>query len=277
MDVDGYCRDKVAAEGTTLYYSLMFTAAPERHWLTAVRALGEELREVTDHCSDVNVGRSKLGWWHEECRRAIEGQPRHPVTTALVARGSLESALLTRLLEGTLKRLEAGGAPGRRELEAMTATAYAPLGALAASGCAGTDPNTRRFAENIYAANAQAWIARNPRAHGWRSFSYLPADALARSGISREHMHSPTTGDALASVVKDQVSYAREALRQSLASTPDAGAGFVLSAVTEARIELAILDRIAARRYRVLERPIMITPIRKLWIAWRAARKIGVA
>ncbi|HSS63004.1 MAG TPA: squalene/phytoene synthase family protein, partial [Gammaproteobacteria bacterium] len=84
MDVDAYCRDRVAAEGSVLYYSFLFVPDPARRALTALRALGEELREVTDACSDLNVGRSKLAWWSEEIAWTSQGKSRHPVTQAMV-------------------------------------------------------------------------------------------------------------------------------------------------------------------------------------------------
>lgn len=273
MDADRYCRDKVAAEGSTLYYCLLFADEPSRGWITAARALGEELREVADQCSDLNVGRSKLAWWHEECARALDGAPRHPVTAALNASGKLEKHRLMALLEGALKRLQAGGSATRADMNDVTA-AGPPLGALVASGCADSGAPVIEFAEKLYAALAQAWIARMPRLHGWRSFTYLPADELARAGVTREQLYGDATGDALAGVVESQVNHARGMMERALADAPAAPAGFLLPALAEARVELAILDVIRRRDHRVLERPPMITPLRKLWIAWRTARRV---
>lgn len=274
MDADGYCRDKVAAEGTTLYYCLLFCDPQSRGWITAARALGEELREVADRCSDPNVGKSKLAWWHEECHRALEGQPRHPVTTALSRRGPVEGRRLTALLESALRRLEAGGAATRSELDEVIAGGPA-LGALVASGFAEADTQAIEFAETLYGAVAQAWIARLPRRHGWRSFSYLPADELARAGVTGEHLDAGVTSDELASVVELQVNHARERIERVLADDPAGPAGFLRPALAEARAELAILDVIRRRDHRVLERPPMITPLRKLWIAWRTSRRVS--
>jgi len=274
MDADRYCRDKVAAEGSTLYYCLLFADEPSRGWITAARALGEELREVADQCSDLNVGRSKLAWWHEECTRALEGEPRHPVTAALTGKGSVEKHRLMALLDGALKRLQAGGSATRAGINDDVAAAP-PLGALVASGFADTGPPVIEFAEKLYAALGQAWIARLPRLHGWRSFTYLPADELARAGVSREHLYGDATSDALAGVIESQVNHARGIIERALTEAPGAPAGFLLPALAEARMELANLNLIRRRDHRVLERPPMITPLRKLWIAWRTARRVG--
>jgi 15-cis-phytoene synthase len=40
-----------------------------------------------------------------------------------------------------------------------------------------------------------------------------------------------------------------------------------------AALALALLDEIERDGYKVLHQQIALTPIRKLWVAWRAARK----
>lgn len=271
-EADRYCRDKVAPEGSTLYYCLMFSSGRTRDWITAVRALGEELREVADQCTDLNVGRSKLAWWHEECTRLLAGEPRHPVSGALRQHGKVEKKQLMALLDGALQRIESGGAETRENMTGLVEKATAPLGALAASGCDGSGADETAFAEKLYPALDQARIARSPRLHGWRSFTYLPSDELARAGVLKDHLESRVTSEALAGVVRSQVSHAVDQIEHALADAPGAPSEFSFSAISEARIELANLGLIRRRHFRVLERPVMITPVRKLWIAWRTAR-----
>ncbi len=275
MDADEYCRNKVAAEGTTLYYSLLFVTADTRRAITALRALGEELRELSDQCSDVNVGRSRLAWWHEELARLLDGAPRHPVTSALgrvLRSGGPYDAHLRALLDGATQRLQAGGYASRSQMEGILALAEGALGALIAALCTQGSEQDVAFGQNLLTALGHAWIARTPKRHGWRSFTYLPGDELARGGVTREDLHARQTGSALKTVVKTQLEHARSRIRDALSALPESRRDAHLSAITEARIELAILGAVERSGYRVLERPAMISPIRKLWIAWRTAR-----
>jgi phytoene synthase len=275
MDADEYCRNKVAAEGTTLYYSLLFVTADTRRAITALRALGEELRELSDRCSDVNVGRSRLAWWHEELARLLDGAPRHPATSALgrvLQPGGPGDAHLHALLDGAARRLQAGGYASRSQMEEILALAEGALGALTAVLCTQGSEQDVAFGRNLFTALGHAWIARTPKRHGWRSFTYLPGDELARGGVTREDLAARQTGSALKAVVKTQLEHARSRIRDALSRLPESRRGEHLATVTEARMELAILDAVERSGYRVLERPAMISPLRKLWIAWRTAR-----
>ncbi len=279
MDVDAYCRDKVAAEGSVLYYSLLFVPDAMRRALTALRALGEELREVTDACSDLNVGRAKLAWWSEEIAWTSKGRPRHPVTQAMA--GSMESGGINEahyhaLLDGVKKRLEAGGFESRKEMDAVLGASEGALGAMIADVCAGGEDEHAEFQRKLHLALAHAWIARNPRRHGWRSFSYLPADELARHGVTREDVMSEKTSEALRAVVKLQLNYALQRIDEATESLPADRPEAHLPFLAEAKMERATLKTLARSGGRVLEKPPMITPIRKLWIAWRTAKAVRV-
>lgn len=279
MDADAYCRDRVAAEGSVLYYGLLFVPDSARRALTALRALGEELREVTDACSDLNVGKAKLAWWSEEIAWASKGKPRHPVTQAVatsVESGGIDEAHYHDLLDGVAKRLEAGGFSSRGEMDAVLAASEGAIGALIADVCAGGEDDHAAFQRKLHLALAHARIARNPRRHGWRSFTYLPADELATHGVTREDVFSDKTSEALRAVVSLQVGHAVAHIDAATAALPGKRPEVHLPFLAEAKMERATLNTLVRSGGRVLEKPPMITPVRKLWIAWRTAREMGV-
>ena len=279
MDIDAYCRDKVAAEGSVLYYSFLFVPDSIRRPLTALRALGEELREVTDACSDLNVGRAKLAWWSEEIAWTAGGKPRHPVTQAIVASvesGGIDEAHYHALLDGAGQRLEAGGFSSRGEMNSVLNASEGALGALVAGVCAGGEADHLAFQQKLHLALAHAWIARNPRRHGWRSFTYLPGDELARHGVTREDFFSDNTSESLRAVVKLQLDHAVNQIDEAIAALPLNRGEAHLPFLAEAKMERAALKALSRSGGRVLEKPPMITPIRKLWIAWRTAKRMGV-
>lgn len=234
---------------------------------------------LSDRCSDLNVGRSKLAWWHEELARLLDGAPRHPVTIALgrvLQSGGPGDTHLRALLDGATQRLEAGGYASRSEMEGILALTEGALGALTAELCTQGFEQDVAFGRSLATALGHARIARTPRRHGWRSFTYLPSDELARGGVTREDLAAQQTSSALKTVVKTQLEHARARIRDALSALPESRQREHLSAITETRIELAILGVVERSGYRVLERPAMISPIRKLWIAWRTARTLGL-
>ncbi len=278
MDADAYCRDKVASEGSVLYYSFLYVPDTARRALTALRALGEVLHEVTDACSDLNVGRSKLAWWSEEIAWASKGKARHPVTQAIagsVRSGEIEEAHYHDLLGGVARRLEAGGFRSREEMNAVLGASEGALGMLVADLLADGEEKHAAFQRKLHLALTHASIARNPRRHGWRSFTYLPEDELARHGVTREDIQSDKTSEALRQVIRRQADYAVEQIDAAMAALPKERAEIHLPFLAEARMERAALKVLARSGGRVLEKPPMITPLRKLWIAWRTAKTVG--
>lgn len=72
----------------------VFDNKPLHRSRQCLEALGHEFRQVALTASDPAVTVAKLGWWREEWRALAAGQPRHPLTQALVAaeHGDIDAA-----------------------------------------------------------------------------------------------------------------------------------------------------------------------------------------
>ncbi len=99
------------AEGSAAYYTLLFTPTVKREAVTALFALHREFDEITTRRGEPGVAQVKLQWWDDEIRRLAAGEPRHPVTQALVDQASvpgsrellLEMVACTSALGGALQ------------------------------------------------------------------------------------------------------------------------------------------------------------------------------
>jgi phytoene synthase len=70
-----------------------------------------------------------------------------------------------------------------------------------------------------------------------------------------------------------QTGGAREAVQAALAAIPAGERRHQRMLRALAALELALLDEVEHEQFQVLHQHIALTPIRKLWIAWRAARR----
>jgi phytoene synthase len=70
-----------------------------------------------------------------------------------------------------------------------------------------------------------------------------------------------------------QTARARAALTKALAGIPAGERRRQPSLRAQAAIGLASLDEIEADEFQILHQRITLTPLRKLWLAWRAARR----
>jgi phytoene synthase len=70
-----------------------------------------------------------------------------------------------------------------------------------------------------------------------------------------------------------QVARARRWYRQALDALPAVDRRAQRPGLIMAAIYQALLDEIERDRYEVLDRRVALTPLRKLWIAWKTARR----
>ncbi len=84
MEIEAdYCRNNAAPAGSNLHYALLFEPEELKNQLLSVFALHYEISACLTASADPDVTRMKLEWWSEELLRLSETKPRHPITLAL--------------------------------------------------------------------------------------------------------------------------------------------------------------------------------------------------
>ena len=270
MDPDRYCVDQAAPPGSSLHYATLFAGARERAVLVAIHALRHVLLTIVDSIADPNVRAHKLNWWSDEIMEARDGQARHPVAVAI-----------TRHCGKLLWR--------RPEVLAMLS---AIAGASTANGFA-SGAARDRFCEDVGGGTAQLCaiaVACEPgeitqddlRALGSALEGAMLAGApIARSGLQR--ILDPTrdvrerngNDDSVggAQRIADERTRARNALADAAIDMPRGAGPVMLVYRTLADIQLAVLANALRKPALAAPQAASIAPIRKLWIAWRTARR----
>ncbi|MGA7780471.1 MAG: squalene/phytoene synthase family protein, partial [Paraburkholderia sp.] len=102
---------------------------------------------------------------------------------------------------------------------------------------------------------------------------YLPIDEMQRFNVTAADVINRKYSDAFTELMRFQTKRARDALSTALAGIPPAERRTQRTLRALGALALALLDEIERDGYHVLHQRIALTPIRKLWIAWRAARQ----
>jgi 15-cis-phytoene synthase len=102
---------------------------------------------------------------------------------------------------------------------------------------------------------------------------YIPIDEMQRYNVTAADVINRKYSDAFTEMMRFQVKRARDALNAALAGIPSTERRTQRTLRAQAALALALLDEIEQDGYHVLHQSIALTPIRKLWIAWRAARQ----
>jgi len=81
------------------------------------------------------------------------------------------------------------------------------------------------------------------------------------------------TTKGMSALMADQVARARQWHQQALAELPPEDRRAQRPGLIMAAIYRALLDEIERDGYAVLDHRVALTPLRKLWIAWKTARR----
>jgi 15-cis-phytoene synthase len=271
MTPDEYCQQKAAASGSSFYYSFLFLPQDKRRAITALYAFCREVDDIADEVQDVSVARTKLAWWRTEIANLFAGHPQHPVARALapfVATFGIDPSRLNEIIDGMEMDLVYQRYPDFDSLKLYCHRVAGVVGQLSASIFGYTDKSTLEYAEALGIAFQLTNIIRDVGEDARRNRVYLPQDELARFGIATEDILQGRGGEAFACLMRFQAARAHSYYdlafaKLTSADRRDQRAGLIMSAIYR-----TLLNEIERDGFKVLDRRVALTPLRKLWIAW---------
>ena len=274
MTPDEYCAQKAAQSGSSFYYSFRLLAPERRSAITALYAYCREVDDVVDEVSEPNVARTKLAWWRSEVDRIYAGTPQHPVAIALgdaVRRYRLPREHLLRVIDGMQMDLERTRYATFADLEDYCDHVAGVVGLLSAEIFGYEDARTRDYARSLGIAFQLTNIIRDVGEDARRGRIYLPQEDLDRFGVVATDVLRARTSPAFVELMRFEAERARGWYGAAIAALPARDRRAQRPGLAMAAIYRTLLDEIARDGYEVLDRRIALTPLRKLWIATRAA------
>jgi 15-cis-phytoene synthase len=272
MTPEQYCQDRAAKSGSSFYYSFLFLPPERRRAITALYAYCREVDDVVDECADADLARTKLAWWRKEIAGAFAGSAQHPVAQALipvVRAFNLPQQRFQDVIDGMEMDLRYNRYPDFATLQAYCFRVAGVVGLMAAEIFGYRDPATLRYAENLGTAFQLTNIIRDVGEDARRGRVYLPLDELARHGLSATDVIHLQDSEALQRLIAFQIGRAEEYYRLAFASLPAQDRKAQRPGLVMAAIYQKVLEEIRRGGCKVIDRRTSLTPIRKLWIAWR--------
>ncbi|MEZ5614357.1 MAG: presqualene diphosphate synthase HpnD [Rhodocyclaceae bacterium] len=276
MTPEQYCQRKAAGSGSSFYYSFLFLPPQRRRAITALYAFCREVDDVVDECVDPGLARTRLAWWRSELASTYAGRPGHPVTQSLaeaVRTFSLPQELLAEIIDGMEMDLVQNRYADFKALHLYCYRVASTVGLLAAEIFGYEDRHTLKYAHDLGLAFQLTNIIRDVGEDARRGRIYLPADEMARFDVTAEDILRARSSDAFRTLMAFQIERAEHHYAQAFAQLPARDRRAQRPGLVMAAIYRTLLDEIRRDGCRVLERRVALTPVRKLWIAWRAWRK----
>jgi phytoene synthase len=272
MTPDEYCQHKAAASGSSFYYSFLFLPPERRRAITALYAFCREVDDVVDELRDAGVARTKLDWWQAEVGRMFAGEPQHPVTRALAPhadRHDITRARLVEVIDGMRMDLEQNRYLDFPGLALYCRRVAGVVGEMASGIFGRTDPATLRYADTLGLAFQLTNIIRDVGEDARKGRIYLPLEDLQRHGVTVGEILGARHGDRFVALMRFQAERARERYREAYAQLPEIDRRAQRPGLIMSSIYSTLLDEIERDGFLVLDRRTSLTPIRKLWLAWR--------
>jgi phytoene synthase len=272
MDPHAYCQEKAAASGSSFYYSFLFLPPERRRAITALYAFCREVDDVVDECTDTAVARAKLAWWRNEIAGAYRGGAQHPVARALAEvapRYNLPEARLNEIIDGMQMDLDYNRYPDFATLERYCHRVAGVVGLLSAEIFGYADRRTLDYAANLGLAFQLTNIVRDVGEDARRNRIYLPLDELARHGVGETDILQGRETDNFKRLMAFQIERAQDYYRAAFEQLPAEDRRPQRAGIIMAAIYQTLLEEIRRDGCRVLAQRISLTPVRKLWIAWK--------
>ncbi len=275
MTPDEYCQQRAAQSGSSFYYSFLFLPPPRRRAITAVYAFCREVDDVVDEVADPQIARTKLAWWRREVAAVYAGDPQHPVAQALVPvvrEFGLPEAQLQTVIDGMAMDLEQARYLDFAALELYCHRVAGVVGLLSAEIFGYVDPATRGYARDLGVAFQLTNICRDVGEDARRGRIYLPQEDLARFGVAPSSLQNAVPSQPFRDLMAFEVERTEQWYAKALAQLPAIDRKAQRTGLIMAAIYRTLLREIADDGYRVLDRRTSLTPVRKLWIAWKTSR-----
>lgn len=274
MTPDEYCQQRTAQSGSSFYYSFRFLPPLQRRAMMALYAFCREVDDVVDECRDDNIARVKLNWWRDELTRLFDKAPQHKVTQALLPmldNFNLPEEYFREIIDGMEMDLNKHEYASFKDLNLYCYRVASVVGLLSAEIFGFNNRQTLRYAQDLGTAFQLTNILRDVREDAARGRYYIPQDEMQRFGVSKQDLSRPVTSDKIIALLKFQANRARDYYNKAMTELPDEDRYRQRSGLIMSRIYQTILDEIEQDGFRVLEHRIKLPPLRKLWLAWRAA------
>jgi phytoene synthase len=272
MTPDEYCRHKAAQSGSSFYYSFLFLPPERRRAITALYAFCREVDDAVDEPSDASAARAALAWWRSEVARLFAGDPQHPVTRALApwtATFGIGEAQLNEIMDGMEMDLSQTRYIDFTGLKVYCHRVAGVVGTLAAGIFGYRNARTLEYAGRLGLAFQLTNIIRDVGEDARKSRVYLPMDELKEFGVTAADILGARHTDSFVRLMRFQADRARRCYDEALALLPAEDRQAQRPGLVMAAIYRTLLDEIADDDFQVLRQRIALTPVRKLWIAWR--------
>ncbi|WP_089727606.1 squalene/phytoene synthase family protein [Candidatus Thiosymbion oneisti] len=257
--------------GSSAYYSLRFAPRELRDDLAVLSAWRHQVRAIPDRVSDPGLARIKLQWWREELERTFAGTPHHPLSRVLgpvLEQHGLPQAPFTDIADQVEAEILCRQPGTEADLDAACERDLGAFFELIAHCHGLSDADVLRAARRLGGFCARVYLIRDSGVLARRGRALFPSEQLGALGLSHVALGRREYRDRLPELLAPAADRAKAKLTAS-----DPNRGLPVCIRVRVCILASLLEELAGAGFAVTDQRIGLTPLRKLWLAWRENRR----
>ncbi len=267
-----HCRAVAKERARNFYYSFILLPPDKKNAMCAVYAF---MRYCDDLSDEPGATRSAIDRWREALTEALAGRPDDnptwPAFLDSVERYAIPREYFYEMIEGVASDLEPRTIETFDDLYRYCYRVASVVGLTSIHIFGFTSPDALPLAEKCGIAFQLTNILRDVREDAALGRVYLPAEDLARFGVSVDDLKNARRTEQFGRLMEFETGRARRYYRESaplldLIEPESRPSLWALIAIYS-----RLLDHLAASHYDVLTRRISLSSLEKTWIVLRAA------
>lgn len=275
MPLDPSLIAKAIPVGSTLYYALRFSPAASRPDLQVLLVWYREVSAIPCLVSDQQVAQAKLSWWHRELHEAMAGQSALPLAkavTSVINRYQLPLEAFEQIIGAVMSDLAQTPHDNWPSLDRYARQIGGSLATLLCRVCGTKNADDLELARKLGSIVCQVELMQELGLSLRRDSNPIPTALLQQHEINRHFLDADDAPQQLSKLLAEMAERLRgfyvEAVQLMDGQTPQ-----LLPILIQAELASELLNTLQKSNFMVLDQRISLTPLQKLWIAWRCSKR----
>jgi len=246
--------------------------------MMALYAFCREVDDIADEIKDREVAHTKLAFWQQQIAQVFDSNAsaNHPVGEELQwvrANFPIEQDLFHELILGMLHDIDGKPIASDDDLKKYCHRVAGVVGLLTITIFGYSNPQSRAFATALGHALQLTNMLRDVAEDATNGRIYLPQQARIRFHVADQDFIDGNLSQGMQALLNHYGNEAEESYQHALSLLPAEDRGSLKASLAMGAIYYHYLLRLKKVHFDVWNHPVSMSPLRKIWVAWRVWRR----
>ena len=271
MVLDPALLERNCAPGSTPYYCIRFSPADRQEELRTILVWYCEVGRLAHSVTEAGVAHAKLQWWQDELQRAKHQQSQLPLAGQLsqvIGQCAAAQTLCDGILVAFRSDLMTAPHANWDALQAYCDATGGGLAELLSRVCGVTEQQELELARALGGFVRWVEVMRDLGAALRKERTLMPPLSERQEAVDE--------GAAIFEQLVEAARLARDNFQECTVSLPAEPQPGLIPVFILAELAWELLKTLESSEFQVLDQRISLTPLKKMWIAWRTSARASL-